>query len=555
MNVGKFRLHWLGALVLLIVSSFANADSISATVDRHELNLDETLRLLVRVSPQANQTPDFSLLENQFDILSRNQSSQYRNFNGQVEAYTEWQLILAPKSAGKLLVPSFQYGDQFSDAISINVKDANSGLDGLKPDTFLELTADLKTPYVQQQVLVTLTLYTAVALRIEDAPELSVPGALVSALNQSQFQKRVDDKVYSVSELRYAVFPQQSGKLEIPIQTFTVTSGGNSWNGYGRGQIKRIRSQPLTLEVKPQATQFSGNHWLPAIDIQLEDNLADQLTWQVGEPVTRRIKIHAEGITPDQLPSLALPDVPNIKQYRETPEKSEQKTLNGISSVITETLALVPTASGQLELPAVTLHWWDTRTQQARTATLPAKTITVEGSLPQLAPTQTIPATMPTLPAVTEPATQTHAGFWPWLAGLLLLSNMVCLWLWQRDRREPTARLEAPAPVQDAGWQALLVQARAVNNVTTLAQCLDQLNQLTRQAGFTDAASLTAQHNASATLQQLQGFQALVWRDDGNAARIDTEALTHLIESIQVMVTQHAAPANAFEPVPDCYPR
>lgn len=555
MNAGNVGLRWLAGLALLLCSLATLADTISATVDRRELNLDETLRLLVRVSPQANQTPDFGLLENQFDVLSRNQSSQYRNFNGQVEAFTEWQLILAPKAAGKLLIPSFQYGSQFSDAIEIQVKDTSSALSGIKPDIFLELTADLKTPYVQQQVLATLTLYTAVALRIEDAPELNVPGALVVPLNQSQFQKRVDDKVYSVSELRYALFPQQSGELEIPIQTFTVTSGGNNWGGFNRGQIKRVRSQPLTLEVKPQASQFPGNHWLPATNVQLEDNLADNLTWQVGDPITRRITLRAEGVTADQLPALTLPDVNHLKQYRETPEKNQQENLNGVSAMITETIALVPTAPGQVQLPAVTLQWWDTNTQQPRTASIPARTVTVAGSLPQTqAPLHT--ASAPPEQQLTTPATDSasvSAGFWPWVAAVLGLTNLLSLWLlWHRgkitgDERTPTEQ------VSSDDWSTLVKQARRVKNPSDLARCLNQLNTLARNAGFADAAAVAQTHRAQSTLEQLHRQQALVWRTGHDAPTIDSQALVSLIDAIRALALVNRNTPSA-EPVPDCYP-
>ncbi len=556
MNVGKYRLRWLAALALLLCSAVTLADTISATVDRRELNLDETLRLLVRVSPQANQTPDFSLLENQFDVLSRNQSSQYRNFNGQVEAFTEWQLILAPKNAGKLLIPSFQYGNQFSDAIEIQVHDTNSALGGIKPDIFLELTADLKTPYVQQQVLATLTLYTAVALRIEDAPELNVPGALVIPLNQSQFQKRVDDKVYSVSELRYALFPQQSGELEIPIQTFTVTSGGNNWGGFNRGQIKRIRSQPLTLEVKPQASQFQGKHWLPASNVQLEDNLNDSLTWQVGEPITRRITLRAEGVTADQLPVLALPEVSQIKQYREAPDKSEQKNLNGVNAVITETVALVPTAPGQMQLPAVTLQWWDTNTQQPRTATLPARTISVEGSLPQSAlpaPANSAPAAVGT-PAIDTSSASVHAGFWPWLTALLLLTNLLSLWLFWR-RKPSTGLAESPAiPSNTRDWSALMNRAGRVDSPSDLASCLNHLNALVRAAGYADATAVLQQYQSQSCLQTLQAFQAQVWRAGDAAKDIESRNLVAVVSTIRQLIETQPLAAGTDEPVPDCYP-
>lgn len=556
MNAGNYAALAL-TLLLAFLPSLVQADSINASVDRRDISENETLRLLVRVSPQASQAPDFSLLEQQFDILGRNQSSQYRNFNGQVEAFTEWQLVLAPKSTGKLLIPSFKYGDNYSDAIEITVKPASETTAGLQPDTYMELTANIKTPYVQQQVLVTQTLYTAVALRIEDAPELNVPGARVELLNQSQFQKRVKDKVYSVSELRYALFPQQSGSLEIPIQTFTVTTGGNSWRGYSQPQVKRIRSKAITLEVKPQAKSFSGDNWLPASKLSVEDSLSSPQNWAVGEPITRTLKIHAEGVTAEQIPDLVIPELANIKQYMETPEREQHKNLNGISANITQTLALVPTTAGEYELPAIELHWWDTGEQKEKVARIEAIKVTVApgaGSttppvpgIEQNSPAPVTNSATTSAPAITSNG-QTNAGIWPWLSGILALGNLILgLLLWRTRLSRPKA-IGQPQVVDN--WAALLTQARGVQTYNDLRLCLLALNKLAKKVSGRDAQTLARELGREDLLHHLQ---QMAWRNTEQEP-IDQQGLTQLIEQMRTH-TQTTAPHAATDPVPPCYPQ
>lgn len=417
--------------------SQAQPSEIHASVDRTRISTDETLVLSVRVSPPTGAQPDFSLLSKDFEVLDTASNSVYLNNNGQVQSYTQWQLTLAPRQAGKLVIPSFQYQDQYSDALVIEVQPAQFS-SGQRPDTFLELTADLETPYVQQQVLLTIKLYTAVPLRIEDAPALDLPQTLLVHLGNNQYQKRLGGKAYTVSELRYALFPQQSGELVIPAQRYTISQGNRfSWNQ--PQQLKRVTSNALTLRVQPQPQQFTGRHWLPADSLQLTEQWSSE-QWMVGEPVTRTLLLSGNKISAAQLPAFELAPPPDFKLYPEPGRTDEQKTTEGLTSQLSQTLALVPTRAGELTLPAVQLHWWNTQLQRQETLSLPERTIVVAEN-PGLARAPAEPAGVP----VQAAATDNSAGFWPWLALALGLSNLVCLGLLWRGRTTDRPGHAAPA--------------------------------------------------------------------------------------------------------------
>ncbi|HBM84533.1 MAG TPA: protein BatD, partial [Halieaceae bacterium] len=79
--------------------------------------------------------------------------------------------------------------------------------------------------------------------------ELQLDNAYVQPLEQNSFQRTQDGRPWLVHEVRYAIFPEQSGTLTIPPQVFTgrESSGRRSVFDFGSGgrQLQR-RTEPLT---------------------------------------------------------------------------------------------------------------------------------------------------------------------------------------------------------------------------------------------------------------------------------------------------------------------
>ncbi|MCV6622327.1 MAG: BatD family protein, partial [Cellvibrionaceae bacterium] len=84
--------------------------------------MSETLTLTVAIDEQAAfSAPSFDELQQNFDILRQHKSNRYQSMNGKVSSITEWVLTLGPKREGQLIIPSFEYDGEFSDAIPITV--------------------------------------------------------------------------------------------------------------------------------------------------------------------------------------------------------------------------------------------------------------------------------------------------------------------------------------------------------------------------------------------------------------------------------------------------
>ena len=114
-------------LILLLLVAIPSWASLSSTVDRTQIETNETLQLTVRYSGKApSGDPDFSAIEKDFSMASNSRQQQYSWVNGESTSYTDWKILLIPKRQGKLTIPSLNFMGSRSQAIGINVRPANT---------------------------------------------------------------------------------------------------------------------------------------------------------------------------------------------------------------------------------------------------------------------------------------------------------------------------------------------------------------------------------------------------------------------------------------------
>ena len=150
-------------------------------------------------------------------------------------------------------------------------------------------------------------------------------------------------------------------------------------------RLIRARSPEFTLKVQEVPAEMRNSTWLPARELTLTETWSpDDTEFQVGDPITRTVTIHAKGLTGEQLPDLALPKNPHVKIY---PDQATTTTnFDGSWAVGTreQKLALVPTQPGQVTIPEIHIRWWNLETHQPEDAVLPARTITILGAMSTL---------------------------------------------------------------------------------------------------------------------------------------------------------------------------
>ncbi len=446
---------------MLFVAGSALANTLTASTDREKVGIDETFTLRVRFSGgQSVDSPDFAELTRDFDILSNQKSIQHSIVNGDVNAFTEWTLVMAPKQIGQFLIPPLSLDGQITQPITIEVTQNEPQAAGTHQDIFIETEVDKQEAHVQEQVIVTYRLFYNRSVDKLDRADVKVANAHVEELPHVEYQRTLGQTPYGVAEFRYAIFPSASGTLEIPAAMWSVRTttqpGANRFSfGAGNYKLYRTRTNSVTVKVNPKPENYpAGNTWLPATDFSLSEAWSRPAdSFKVGEPITRTITMTAEGLRSEQLPPLTFGDDDQFRYYPDQPDQSNQPAPEGIVATRTESVAIVPIKGGELILPAIELHWWDTAKQQLRTAALPARTVTVAGAPAAQGTTQTVidPAAGPTeAPAVAS--LKVH-WLWPLATGLFILTSLVFASLWWRSRRQENNET-ASEPVETSETKA-----------------------------------------------------------------------------------------------------
>ena len=477
--------QWIAAALLMICSLACLADSLTATADRTQLSRGETLELQVRFDGQTTSDPDFSVLEEDFEILGQNQQNQFSIINGTTESYTQWVLQLLPKKTGSLLIPPLELKGVQSAPIRLQVAPRANTSNGSEP-IFIETELSKSSVFVQEQVLLTLRLNTSVPLSGLSSEELMVKDAAMVKVAESQYQKQNNGKLYQVVELKYALFPEASGKLVVPPVRFNAVMADRrdrfSGSFFGtRGKPVFLLSDEQHIDVKPRPDNYGPGDWLPAQGLSLSERWSRPLDELVaGEPVTRTIHLTAQGLMDSQLPPLSIDAGDGFKVYPDQPQLENNVDPQGVIGSRVESVAIVPSRAGEITLPPVKIRWWDTRSQQVRETLLESQTLTVKpapGAVPSPANTAALASDV----GVASDAVQLNETspdnrlLWTLAATnlLLLVAVIALLILWRRSRKQPAGILsQEPDSEKESALFKSLCQRAGSNDLPGFREAL-----------------------------------------------------------------------------------
>ena len=451
-RTGRHAMQCLAALCLAALLP-ALASALEATVDRYRVNLGDSLRLTLSADGSADLADvDLAPLERDFEILQRSSSSSTRIINDRTTRERALALEITPRREGTLSIPPLAAGGEQTAPLVIEVEPAPTAGD---PDATVLFTAELdrESVYVQQQVLLTLRIQQAIALDDRSVTELSVDGAFVKPLGQNSFQRDDGNRRWLVHEIRYAIFPEQSGTLEIPAQTFAaqVRQGSRSLFDLRNGPRLSRKSEALSVAVRARPDSFPGQTWLPAEQLTIEESWSQPPeTLATGESVTRTVTLTGEGLQGAQLPPVRFPATQGLKYYPDQPQIEDAEGAGGVIGVRTDSAALVPVAPGTYQVPELRVPWWDTTADRLRWAVLPGREIRVNPAAGAAAAAGgTVSRTAEALPP--EPLPK---GPWPWIAAACAAGWLLTAGLWWHSRRRPPPALESADGVAASERQA-----------------------------------------------------------------------------------------------------
>ncbi len=503
------------ALFIAALSGLSIAAEITVRADRDHIRVDESFQLIFEVQGGDSGDPDFNELQQNFDVLSRSQSSSVRIINGNMDRQQQWQVTVMAKQAGQMLVPPVRFGNAFSKPLTLTINKANAvDPDAGKADMFLEVALNPESAYVQSQVVYTVRFFRAVQINGASMHEPQINGAeaLIEKMGDDKtYETRRNNRRYIVVERNYAVFPQQSGRITIgPVQldAQVVVASRNMFDPFGQNtRTQRLQSEAIELDVKPIPASMQGQAWLPATELSLTEHWSGD-EFIVGEPVTRTLTLKAEGVTAAQLPPMHR-ESRDFKSYPDQPRLNDRYSSGGASASRQEKIALIPTAAGEFVLPAIEVNWWNTQTNRLETARIDERRIQVKPgtqSSSSAAPAAPLPAATAQAVAPQEtvtanaPAqiiTEQDAGLWPWLSAALGLGWLLTALTWWNSRRHRQSLPAAKHAATRADSKAIKQACLANDANKTHQALLDWARAIWPEAPPTNLAALAAHLAAS----------------------------------------------------------
>lgn len=523
---GKQPLMALFFLCLWVLAGAVNA-RVTTEVDRTDIAMGETLRLTLTANEgERLDEIDLSQLERDFEILQRSSATSARIVGGEQNVTRTLELELAPKRDGLLTIPPFNYNGRRTTPVAVKVSpqpDVQLG-DEL---VYFDTSVDNAEVYVQQQIILTITLQQAINLDNRAISELDISDTYEEPLEQKTYQRRVGGRLWQITEVRYALFPQQSGNLEIPSMSFSGREllPGRSLLGARLGRRIALQSQPINITVKPVPANFPGDVWLPARGIKLTSEWSsspEQLT--IGDSSTRTIEMSAQGLQGSQLPPLNSlmdgTDRPGLKFYPDQETIEQREISTGIEGYRLQSEALVATTTGSWTLPEVVIPWWNTGTDKLEYARLPAVKIAIASPVAS-SPLEDL--ILDTTDPVEARASNSTMWAWQLTAGIGWTIAAVLAGLLWRGRgwgegSQPGTKWAARA--NSRSLIPLRLACSANNPQAARDALLDWARQGSPQAGAISLAAL-AQTSSPTLAQEIRQLDACLWSKDAPVWRGD----------------------------------
>ena len=354
-----------------------------------------------------------------FDVLmgpSRSQQSSTQIINGKVSSSRSvtYTYILMATKEGTHNIPAASIevdGEKvFSNALSIKVlppdqqtsasstqgggstrsKAQSAGGQISANDLFITATASKTTVYEQEAILLTYKVYTLVNLRQlrGDMPDLKsfytqeIPLSKQKVFSLEHYKGR---NYNTTTWSQYVMFPQQTGKLEIPAITFDAVIAQQTvsddpfdafFNGGGYVEVnKKIVAPKLTIDVKQLPTKpagFSGG--VGTFNLSSSINATKVKT---NDAITIKLAINGTG----NMKLISTPEVKFPQDFEVYDPKVDNQfdlTTSGLSGTKTIEYLAIPRHAGNFTIPPITFTYFDLKSGSYKTLTTEAYQLTVE---------------------------------------------------------------------------------------------------------------------------------------------------------------------------------
>ena len=424
-NRGDVKMKWM-VRVLLVLFTFhfslftSMAQTLTASAPS-QVAVGEQFRLTYTINTQNVSEFRAGSIPDELEVLigpNRSMQSSYQMINGHTSSsssITYTYIVVATKNGSFTIPPAHAVVDGksiASNTLTIKVagsarnqanamggqqrqrneetemRDAGSRISG--SDLFIKVSANKKRVYEQEPILLTYKVYTLVTLTQLEGKMPDLKGFHTQEVDlpqQKSFKvETLNGRPYkTVTWSQYVMFPQLTGKLQIPSITFNgIVAQQNRnidpfeafFNG-GSGYIevkKQIQAPGIEIQVDPLPTRpanFSGGVGKFDISAQL-----DKTEVKANDPVKLHVVVSGIG----NLKLIKQPVVEFPKDFDKYDAKITDKTrltVNGVEGSMIYDILAVPRHQGKYEIPPIEFTYFNTSTRQYETVRTEGFTLSV----------------------------------------------------------------------------------------------------------------------------------------------------------------------------------
>ena len=396
------RLLFIWSLLFIVAAASAQSVRVSAP---HQVAVGEQFQIEYVVNSQDVRSFNPGAMPDGIEILygpSTSTQSSFQMVNGHTSSSSSTTITYIARATkrGAFTMPaahvnvsgrnvtSAAYKIQAQGATRVAQRGGSSQVDNIDnsrnnvasaphgEDLFIRVSANKTHVREQEPILLSYKVYTLVDLTHLDGKVPDLKGFHTQEIKlptQKTFHReQVGNRTYNtVTWSQYVMYPQMTGKLEIPPIIFHgivlqetrdpfafITSGGYE-------EVKRdIRAPGITITVDPlpaRPKNFSGGVGHFNISAQLNKDEA-----QTGTPLNMRVVVSGTGNL--KLIKKPITNIPKeLEVYEPKVSDKTKLTANGIEGNMVYDYVIVPQKAGKYTIPPFTFNYFDTTSGQYKT--------------------------------------------------------------------------------------------------------------------------------------------------------------------------------------------
>lgn len=365
--------------ILLNCNLFAEG-KILLSMGNTDLVVGQTTTLSVTLSNlKYDSNPEIRNIS-EFEVTFIGTSSNISIINGVYKSEKVYNYQITPKKKGVFeigpAVVKIGGKEYKSNVVKVNVNTAPAKTSGNKNSKlFMEVSTDKDEVALNEEVNLIIKIYRRVNVFNMSIKPPDMNSFVVYKIGSPKDYEEVKNgKKYYVSELKYALFPMETGSLTIEpfILNGNVVFSGNPLDSFFRnpfvgGDSKRVSipSNPVTIKVRP----LNGNVYAVGdYDFSYSSNEHEV---KVGQSVTVTFKVFGYGNL-NLSENLKLPQVKGLKYYPDKPSVKIKERDNGVYSEKTEKIAIIPEKAGDYKIPEIPIIFFNPISGKYEKFNLPA---------------------------------------------------------------------------------------------------------------------------------------------------------------------------------------